>query len=195
MLRIERLRRKVEELYQSKCRTRDEWADWMWERHVTVVADYAEKLVERYGASADLAVAGALLHDIADAVMGRRDPRHEAESERLAREFLKDAGFTEEEIRIVVDDAIRFHSCHGGEKPRSPEGKILATADALAHLKTDFYDYAVQSMKERGELHEKISQWIFEKIERDFHKKIAFDEVREEARTDYERIKNLLQKL
>ena len=182
-------------MYRAEHPARDQWADWMWERHVTIVAGYAGELAKRYGANADLAVAGAVLHDIVDAVRPRHDPRHKAESERLAREFLKDAGFTEEEILIVVDDAIRFHSCHGDEKPRSPEGKILATADALSHLKTDFYDYAVQSMKERGELHEKISQWIFEKIERDFHKKIAFDEVREEARTDYERIKNLLQKL
>ena len=195
MSRVAKLKKRVEELYLAKHAARDEWADWMWERHVVVVADYAQKLAERYGADADLAVAGALLHDIADAVMGRRESGHEAESERLARGFLKDTGFTEEEIRIVVDDAIRFHSCHGDEKPQSPEGKILATADALAHLKTDFYDYGIRAMKERGEPPEKISQWISEKIERDFYKKIAFDEVREEARTDYERIKNLLQKL
>lgn len=195
MSRIEKLRKKVEELYRVKNAARVEWADWMWEGHVMIVADYTEKLSERYGANPDLAVAGALLHDIADTVMGRDDPRHEAESEWIAQELLKEYGFTEEEIGIVVDDAIRFHGCHDDEKPQSLEGKILATADALAHLKTNFYDYGIQAMEERGESPEEIKRWIAEKIERDFYKKIAFEEVREEVKADYGRIKSLLPKL
>jgi len=194
MPRIQQLRNKVEELYRARHFARDGWADWMWERHVMVVASHAEKLAERYGANVDLAVAGALLHDIADAVMGRQNPGHKAESERMARELLQECGFSEEETRIVADDAIRFHSCHE-EKPQSLEGKILATADALAHLKTSFYDYGIQAMRERGESSEQIGQWVSEKIERDFYKKIAFEEVREKAKVDYERIKDLLLKL
>ncbi len=195
MSRIELLKGKIQKLYQAKHAARDEWADWMWDKHVAVVADYAENLAERYGVNADLAVAGALLHDIADAIMGRRNPAHESESGRMARELLQECGFTQDEIRIVVDDAIRFHSCHGDEKPESLEGKVLATADALAHLKTDFYEFGIRTMKERGESREKISQWIAEKAERDFYKKIAFEQVREEARADYGRIKGLLQEL
>jgi hypothetical protein len=43
------------------------------------------------------------------------------------------------QIELVVDDAIRLHSCYDGNRPASLEGQALAAADALAHLKTDFY--------------------------------------------------------
>lgn len=192
MSRVEGVRKKVAALYTAKHEARDEWADWMWEWHVMVVADHAARLAERYPADKDIAVAAALLHDIADAVTERRDPRHKEESDAIARRILAEEGFTAEEMAIIVDDAMRFHSCHGAEAPQSLEGKILATADALAHLTTDFYDYGIAAMRRRGETPEHIKTWITEKAERDYRKKIAFDDVRAETEKDYKRITDLI---
>lgn len=189
MTRLEQLKKKVDELYLARSEGRADWADWVYKHHVFVVAGYAGELADRFGADKELAMAAGMLHDIADAVMKRENPEHEEKSMEIAAGLLRDAGFSDEEIKIVVDDAIRLHGCHNGTAPHTLEGKVLSTADALAHLKRDFYDHAVGTFREKKESTEDIKQWIFSKLERDFNAKILFDEVKEETRPDYERLK------
>lgn len=191
MDRLEKLRQKVTELYSEDQPDRAEMADWLFEGHVLVVADYAKQLAERYGANSELAQAGALLHDIADYTMPRKAADFDEESLRIARQLMVECGYSPDEIALTVDDAIRYHSCHGEERPKSVEGRVLATADSLAHLKTDFYVYIVWMFAKRGESLEDIKAWTLQKIERDLNAKIAFDEVRESARKDYEMVKEL----
>lgn len=188
MRHIDALEKKVKALYVLKNPHRAEWADWLIDHHVLVVADYATKLAKKYGANEELARVSALLHDIADTQMLRSNPKHAATSLHLARTFMNETGFADEEIKLVVDDAIRYHSCHNGDHPTSQEGKILATADAIAHLKTDFYLFTTWAFAKEMSLTE-IKKWTLEKIERDFHKKIFFEEIRKEVHPDYERIK------
>lgn len=188
--KLTELETAVHELYDAKYPDREEWADWLADNHVVVVADFASELAVRYGANEELARAAALLHDIADAKMSRFNPGHEEESLAIARDLLSKSGYSDEEIELIVDDAIRFHSCHDGNVPKSLEGKILATADSLAHLKTDFYIYAVYA-KEANTALVDIKDWVLKKLERDFHTKIQFDDVREEVRGDYEALKTL----
>ena len=190
MTKLDKLEEAVKKLYEAKNPERDGWADWMVDNHVFVVADYATGLANRFGANTDLARAAALLHDIADCNMSRMNPGHEAESLKIARELMVQSGYTEEEISLVVDDAIRYHSCHDGKFPDSIEGKILATADSMAHLKTNFYIYAAWAFGKTKTL-QQLKEWVLKKIERDLNDKVFFDEAREELRPDYEIIKNL----
>lgn len=190
MERLQKLEQRVKELYEEDSPNRTEWASWLADNHVFVVADYATELAKSYGANEELARVAALLHDIADVKMKRSDETHEAESLRMARELMQEAGYSEEEIKLVVDDAIRYHSCYGDERPASKEGKILATADSLAHLKTDFYIFATQALGRENTL-EEIKDWVLKKIDRDLNNKILFDDVREEAMPDYKLIKEL----
>ena len=187
---IDILEAKVKSLYEGNEPGRDPWTTWFRDNHVFVVADYATELAKKHGADAGLARAAALLHDIADVRMKRVAEGHEEASLHMARQLMQESGFAEDEIKLVVDDAIRYHSCHGDEHPESVEGKILSTADSLAHLKTDFYVFAVWAFGRRMEL-EDIKQWALKKIERDLNNKIFFDDVREDARSDYQRIKEL----
>lgn len=187
MSRLDILKTSVDTLYQEKRANRADWADWLYAHHVFVVAETASTLADRFGANAELAVAAGMLHDIADATMSRFDPQHEEESVRIARRLLKEAGFSDEEVFIVVDDAIKRHSCRNGVGPAMLEGKVMATADAVVHLKTDFYEHAVEAMRGQKTL-EQIRAWALPKIERDFANKIFFDEVREEVREDHERL-------
>ena len=187
MTRAEQVKNKVDELYKVKNPGRADWADWLYGNHVFVVADYAGQLADRFHANKELSMAIGMLHDIADAIMKREDAGHEEKSLSMARYILKESGFIEEEIRVGVDDAIRLHSCHNNDVPQSLDGKILSTADALGHLMTDFYSDSVSKMSKRSA--EENRKWVLEKIERDINKKIFFDEVREEAKPYYEKLK------
>lgn len=188
--KLANLEADVRALYDAKDPNRDEWTDWLAAHHVFVVADYASELSKRFDADETLARVAALLHDIADAKTSRFDPEHEEKSLKIARELLMNNDYSNEEIRLIVEDAIRFHSCHDGTSPKSLEGKILSTADSLAHLKTDFYLQAIAFRAKRESL-EDTKKWVLTKLERDFHIKIQFDDVREETRPDYEMLKTL----
>jgi len=144
MTRIEKLKEKIDSLYQSKNPNRADWADWLYEKHVFVVADKAKELAVRFDVNMELAEAAGMLHDIADVKMSRFDPAHEEESEQIAQELLEESDFHKEEVSIIVEDAIRYHSCNDGKVPNSLEGKIVATADAVAHLSSDFYLHGIE---------------------------------------------------
>ena len=178
------------DLYQAKQEGRADWANWLFEYHVFVVAERAGMLADRFGANKELAMAAGMLHDIADAVMRREDPKHEEESATIARRLLREAGFSDEETRVIVDDAMKRHGCHEGDCPLSLEGRVMATADALAHLQTDFYEHAIEA-RQADETIDQIKKWALSKLERDINAKIFFSEVREEVRLNYERLKCL----
>ena len=189
MKKIELLREAVQNLYKQSLPDRDEWADWLYDNHVLWVAKMSRKLAEKYDADADLAEAAALLHDIADAKMPRRNDAHEEVSLGIARELLTNCGFDQNEITLVVDDAARYHSCHNGEKPESKEGLVLATADAMAHLQTGFYIYAVRNMTTKNL--DEVTQWVLAKLERDYNKKIFFEDERKEVKPAYETLRTI----
>jgi len=191
MERLQKLEAKAKDLYERKDPARDEWADWLADNHVFVVADFATELAKKHGANEELARAAALLHDIADVKMKRKDEEHEAESLTIARDLMQEVGYNGDEIKLVVDDAIRYHSCHGDERPESVEGKILSTADSMAHLKTNFYIYAAWAFGYDHRPLEEVKAWTLKKIERDINNKMFFDDVRQELVPDYERIKEL----
>lgn len=193
MDKLHKLEQRVKDLYRENNATRDKWVDWFANHHVFVVADYAAGLAKKYGANEELARVAAVLHDIADIKMKRSDPEHEDVSLRLARELMEEAGYSKQDIQLVVDDAIRYHSCYGDERPASVEGRILSTADALAHLQTDFYVFATWAFGRDSSLQD-TKDWTLKKIDRDFHNKIQFDEERKQATPDYDRIKALFSK-
>ena len=182
---------RVKEQYLAKHPGRADWADWMYAGHVFLVADKATELAERFGANAELSRAAALLHDLADSVMKRDDERHEEETDKMAKEILEEAGFTEVEMEIVIGDAIANHSCYDGNAPKSPEGKVLATADSCVHLAGDFYLFATYSGGKEGKELQKIKAWALSKIERDWNDKLQFEEVKQEMEGDYRFLKKL----
>lgn len=185
------LRQKVEKLYTVPDAAADVWIDWAYPNHVLVVAALTERIAKKQGAKVELAVAGALLHDIADAVMARKSPGHEAESLRLAKELLQESGFSVEDTAFVVNEIIKPHSCYEPLLPTALEGKVMATADGAAHFLTDFYPlfcwrhYGPQAEGDYAG----FKEWMFHKMEKDFTKKLFFDDVKEEVRPRYEALK------
>jgi putative nucleotidyltransferase with HDIG domain len=193
MNRLHQLEEKVKDLYHEKNPNRADWADWMLDHHVLVVANYASELAQKYHANEELARVAALLHDIADTQTKRSDTKHEEISLQIARQLMTKYSYSKDEISLVVDDAIRYHSCYNEEHPESLEGKILSTADSLAHLKTDFYAHAKKALGQDMRI-EELKDWVRKKIDRDLNHKIFFEDVRTEVLPDYEHIKELFLK-
>lgn len=195
MDRIHRLKEKIDVLYLSRNPSREEWADWLHATHIYVASDNAKRIAEQHGANVEYAMAGAMLHDIADAVMSRFDSGHEERSLEIARELLRESDFSSEEVAVIVDDAIRFHGCRNGELPKTLEGMVVATSDALAHLKTDFYPGAFERKIVEGETRDEIRMWVLPKLERDFRIKIFFEDIRNEAEPYYKKLKEVAEAL
>lgn len=196
MPRLFQVQEKVKELYtkQHADKSWQEWLSWAYPNHVCIVEKEAQKLAERFGGNVEYSCVGALLHDIADAELTRDNPAHHARSEELARVILKESGFSSEEIEQIVVEVIAPHSCRE-LMPTVFEGKILATADALAHLSTDFYIYfAWQHWGNKGGVpkYSDFREWVLSRIERDFYKKIWFDEIRQENEHFYRALKESL---
>lgn len=190
MARIDKLRQAVEDLYEEKREGRSDWCDWLYTNHVFIVARSSVKLAQKYGANPELCEAAALMHDIADTRMPRLDVSHKAETLKIARELMLKSDYTKGEIAVTVDDAIRFHGCEDDNRPKSIEGLVLATADALAHLNTDVYIHAIWAYGREKSLAD-TKAWALKKLKRDMFDKIAFDDERGDARESYEAFKLL----
>ncbi|MCR4325134.1 MAG: HD domain-containing protein [Candidatus Curtissbacteria bacterium] len=177
---------QVRNLYETSQR---KTAKWLWNHHVQIVGENCLRLAHKYNGDADLSFAGALLHDLGDVWLERKDPQFTSRSKKKAKEILKNADFSTEEINDVLENIIGPHSCRDGNLPTLLEGKILATADAIAHLQTNFYyDFKKMGLPDHIQP-EEFSTWVSEKLERDFNTKIFFDEIREEVKHNYEKLK------
>lgn len=192
MDRLSKLSQAVEKLYACPKPDADPWINWGYKNHVLVVVKNAEEMAAAKSANVKLCVAGALLHDIADTEMLRKSDNHEIRSLKIARELLKQHGFDAGEVEQVATGIIAPHSCIES-LPETLEGKILATADALAHFETDFYIYFCwQHWSGDGEQgYADFKKWALSKIERDFARKIFFEDIKERARPSYRALKSV----
>lgn len=162
---------------------------WMWHNHTQSVADRAKKLARKYGADIEKAYCAALLHDLGDSKYERSHANFESWSLQQSEKILTKAGFVKNDQQ-KINEAIRTHSCRPGNLPKTLEGKILATADAMWHIQTNFF--AVICYMNRPEYintYEQWQEWFNEKIERDFGAKICFDDERAEVKESYEALK------
>lgn len=149
------------------------FGQWVWKNHVPIVVARTEELAKIHGANEDLAVAGALLHDFGDAFIYRHAEAHEEISMQKATEVLKEADYSEIEISRILNEVIKPHSCRNGHLPESLEGKVMATADALAHLTTDFYVQFTWLHIPENKTYDEFLEWVTEKLDRDFHKRFS----------------------
>lgn len=186
-MNIAKLTQLVDELYMHAPSAADPWIDFGYPKHVKVVVEHAAKLATHYKANSDFCIAGALLHDIADAVMPRAEQGHEARCSQLAAELLTAAGCNIDDQQTIINDIIGPHSCRE-RVPELLEAKILATADAMAHLDTDFYLHFAWRHFGAPE-YEDYKAWVRQRIEKDYHRKIFFDDAREQMTSKYNALK------
>lgn len=168
--------------------------EWFFEGHVCVVADYAERIATREGVEMRIPVLASLLHDVARTTGFEDEPELTEESERMARAMMARHGVGDAEADHVCA-IMAIHSCRGENRPTTPEGKVMVTADAMAHLMTDFYVVLPFNgwLQAAGDI-EGWKEWMCEKTQRDFTKKIQFEPERNEARARVDAIQVLFGK-
>ncbi len=190
--RLNNLKQEVEKLYKSNLESADYWNFWGYPNHLLVVVKNAERIAKEKNADVEQVVAGALLHDIADAVMLRSEENHEKRSIGIARELLEKTKFSQKETDFIIYEIILPHSCKE-ILPTTLEGKVLATADSIAHFQSDFYTFFCWQHwgKNDDGNYYAFKKWVLSKIEKDFNRKIFFDDIREEVRPQYEATKLL----
>lgn len=190
--RLEKVREEVRKLHAQ---SEDEcMRTWFYGNHVAVVAKYAGEVAKHAKADVEIAVLAALLHDIARTKKIFDEPALTEESFRMAGEILERNGYAHDEIELVKK-AIANHGCHDN-LPETEEGRAMATADALAHLMTDFYVVFAfnHHWADLPRDFEGYRNWVLAKIERDFRKKIFYEEYRKLAEKRYQAIKLLFSK-
>jgi putative nucleotidyltransferase with HDIG domain len=184
MDKLATLRNHVETLYTTAGPEADPWIDWGYPHHVLVVGDLAEELARSHQLDVSVVVAGALLHDIADAVTVRRDPEHETKSLQIAADLLAKSGYDETTAQFIVDEIIQPHGCDT-QMPTADEGKAVATADGAAHFLTDFYPYFAWQHYGPGTEYAIYKDWALKKIEKDITKKMFYPEIKERVEPAY----------
>ena len=168
--KIEQIEKEIKNLYEE---SNDEClSTWFFQGHVKIVADYSRKIARENKLDVEICVLASLFHDIAR-IKGIDDPELMNQSLEMTGEMMKKHGYDDRIIKSV-QEAILHHSCRD-KIPRTKEGKAIATADALAHLMTDFY--LVLTYTKWGHHSKTLSEyrtWVSKKIERDYNKKIFF---------------------
>lgn len=182
-MKHQQLFKLVEQAYLN---TDQDFGAWMWANHVPIVAKKAEEFAVKFKADVDLTVAGALLHDFGDAFVHRFDQNHDQITRQEGTKLLTDAGFSDQEIVIIFDQIIAFHSCRPGAIAQTLEAKVVATADAYAHLMTDFYLQVCWKNIPELYSYTQWKEWVREKLSRDQNVKIFFDEIKGETQEKYQ---------
>ena len=188
MQKIDTLKQKVETLYMANHPGADVWIDWAYPNHVLWVAHLTEEIAIAQQARVELAVAGALVHDIADTVTSRKDPEHAAKSLALATELLRGSGFTAKEVSFIIGEVVKPHGCND-QLPTTLEGKSMATADGAAHFLTDFYPLFCWRHYGPEDDYETFKAWMLAKMDKHYHKKLFFDDIRQRVQPRYEALR------
>lgn len=169
--------------------------EWFYEEHILVVEKLAMDLCDKHPeANRDAVTLMVWFHDIGRAHGHNED--HDLYGADYARKLLHEHDFDQNLIDLAAD-ACATHSCDDYGKPKSVEGKILATADALSHFHNGFYLRILSSWsrkvdsKHYPELATKsdyqfLKKKLLAKIDRDINDKIFFEEARQAILPMYE---------
>jgi putative nucleotidyltransferase with HDIG domain len=166
--------------------------DYFYQDHMLVVEKLAMELCNSHSqAKREAVLLMVWFHDIGRA--HNHNENHDVYGAQYASRVLKQHNFTQDFIQLVTAGC-KTHSCSQQGKPRSIEGKILATADALSHFHQGFYLKLLSYLsRNRDESSDQLKTQLFAKIERDFQDKIFFQKAREKIRPIYKAWQQIIQ--
>lgn len=172
--------KKIKQLVKNQAEEND------WKYHIVPVVNYAKKLGKQLQADEEIIELAALLHDIGRIRFGSED--HHITGIAEAEKILNQYGYSQE----IIDEVKHCVESHRGSKSISPKtvtAKIIANADAMAHLDIVPVFFYWRCKKESFE---EAFHWVDDKINRDWNKKITLTEAKKMMEKKYQAIKLIL---
>jgi len=144
---------------------------WMYENHIKLVRQEAEILLKEYPeADEQVVLLASVLHDVGYL---KDHKNHEEVGFSKAKEVLSEHEIELDQSQLeILDEAITEHGYSG--EPEKLEARIVASADALAHLYPCFW---IANSKVKGNNLQEFYDWMENKINKD-RKKICLDHAR-----------------
>lgn len=163
---------------------------WFVETHIKLVEKNALWLLEKLPqANREVVLAAVWLHDIMrvlDQEMAKDNSGdHAIEGAKFAEKMIDQLEINNPEKDLILE-AIRCHSCKK-ELPQSLEAKIIASADAMAHMYPEFF-LGLLKYDQSFEISE-MKSFAVKKIEKDLNNKIFFDFAKDHIKDNYNKIK------
>lgn len=143
--------------------------NWFYKTHLLGVEKFAKYLLTKLPkADKEIVLLGVWLHDLQRirGIKGDHAKAGAVETEKVMEEFGYD-----DKIIQRVKEVVLSHCCDTKLKPKTVEGKILASADAMSHYTNDFY-LTIAATGQRSLV--EFKKWALEKLDRDYNKKIFF---------------------
>jgi HD superfamily phosphodiesterase len=172
--------KQIKEQIKNECSTLGYADSWFYDKHLLAVEKYAHFLLKKLPkADLEIVLLGVWLHDT-QRVRGIKGD-HQKMGAIEAKKIMLGFGYSPDTIK-KVQAIILSHSCDGS-MPTTLEGKILATADAMAHYVNDFYlQIAVIGQRNLAD----FKLWALEKLNRDFNEKIFFPFAKKEIKARHD---------
>jgi len=161
---------QIKNLVRNECFTLGFIDKWFYSVHLLGVEKFAKELLKKLPkANKEIVLFGVWLHDLqrVRGIKGNHAKIGAIEAEKVMKQF----GYSDQIIKHVKE-MILAHSCDTRLIPKTLEGKILASADAMSHYVNDFY-LTIATTGERDLVG--FKKWALEKLDRDYNKKIFFD--------------------
>lgn len=172
---------KIKEIVKKECNYEE------WNYHIIPVINYSKKLAVILGEDIELVELCALLHDIGWIKL--KDPKdHEITGQKIAEEILNKLNYSKE----VIDEVKHCIESHRGSSnllPKTKIAEIIRNADAMSHFDMVLLFFRWRSQKQS---YEESFKWIYDKIKRDWNKRITIPEAKEMVKDKYEALKKVL---
>ncbi len=176
---------EIKRLIKKECASSKLAADWFYETHLLAVEKFSKFLLRKLPkANKEIVLLGVWLHDLQRirSIKGDHEKVGAIEAEKVMKKF----GYSKDVIR-KIKEIILSHTC-SKTLPKTIEGKILATADAMSHYFNDFY--LKIAIIGNGDIKD-FKKWALEKLNRDYNKKIFFDFAKKKVKKRHEILKTI----
>ncbi|MFH1978709.1 MAG: HD domain-containing protein [Candidatus Aenigmatarchaeota archaeon] len=176
---------EVRKIVEKECTSKKDLYDiknFNWDFHILIVVKYAKLLSKKLNSDEELAELGALLHDIGRVKFGGK--YHEKTGISEAEKILKDVGYSQDVIN-EIKHCVESHRGNENTPTKTTTAKIVANADALAHFDVIPLMLEIGIRKYNGDIR-KGADWLYDKMKRNWDKKITLPEARELVKDKYE---------
>lgn len=163
-----KIKRDVSLIVKKASQKNNHFGEGVWDYHILAVIKHSQKLGKMFKADLEVLELAAILHDYAGIKDYKLYPEHHVHSGELAERLLKKYNYPQEKIEHVKE-CIFSHRGSVIMRRRTIEAKILASADAMAHI-TEIADMFHLVFKIYNYETAEGSLWLKKKLQRSWAK-------------------------